>query len=142
MGTNFVKINASLMLNKGRAVMKINNLYCLGLAALLTMPISVFAQEAKAPQPLPTPADATPLEEIPPPVLGNEQNADEPEITIVKKKGETIEEYRVNGQLYMMKVTPEHGVPYYLHKEDQEGIWINDGPNKPVAIPKWTIFRF
>jgi hypothetical protein len=142
MGTNFVKIKASLMLGKGGAMMKNNNLYWLGLVALLTLPVSTLAQEAKAPQPLPTPADATPLEEIPPPALSNDQNADEPQITIVKKKGETIEEYRVNGQLYMMKVTPEHGVPYYLHKEDQEGAWINDGPNQPVVIPKWTIFRF
>lgn len=130
------------MLNKGGAMMQKNNLYWLGLVCLLAMPVSALAQDAKAPQPLPTPADAIPLEDIPPPALSNDQNADEPQITIVKKKGETIEEYRVNGQLYMMKVTPEHGVPYYLHKEDQDGAWINDGPNQPVVIPKWTIFRF
>lgn len=90
----------------------------------------------------PIPADLQPLEEIPPPAISNEENPDEPQITIVKKKGETIEEYRINGQLYMMKVTPEHGVPYYLHKEDQDGSWINDGPTPPMSIPKWTLFRF
>jgi Protein of unknown function (DUF2782) len=42
----------------------------------------------------------------------------------------------------MMKVTPEHGVPYYLHKEDQNGGWLNTGPVEPLAIPKWVIFRF
>lgn len=98
---------------------------------------------AETPKPIPTPADAQPLEEVPPPpALGAESNPDEPQITIVKRKGETIEEYRVNGQLYMMKVTPAHGVPYYLHKEDQEGSWVNIGPNPPLSIPKWTIFRF
>lgn len=121
--------------------MKNNRLKWLGMM-LLALNINAFAAEAKSPQPTPTPADAIPLEEIPPPAISNEQNADEPEITIVKKKGETIEEYRVNGQLYMMKVTPEHGVPYYLHKEDQDGAWVNDGPNPPKIIPKWTIFRF
>lgn len=89
------------------------------------------------------PSDLQPLEDVPPPpAITNDKNADEPQITIIKKKGETIEEYRINGQLYMMKVTPAHGVPYYLHKEDQNGGWVNDGPNQPLSIPKWTIFRF
>ena len=89
------------------------------------------------------PKDLELLEEIPPPTIATEGDPDEPEVTIVKKdNGETVEEYRINGQLYMMKVTPSNGVPYYLHKEDQEGGWTNAGPNPPLAIPKWTIFRF
>ena len=105
------------------------------LLALLAM--SSLA-EAKAP-----PADLQPLEDIPPPTIAVDDNAaDEPEITIIKKKGETIEEYRINGQLYMMKITPEHGVPYYMHKEDQDGGWLMSGPNPPLVVPKWTIFRF
>jgi hypothetical protein len=89
------------------------------------------------------PKDLQPLEEIPPPPMSKDgEDVDEPQVTIVKKNGDTIEEYRINGQLYMMKVTPKSGVPYYLHKEDQDGGWINDGPNKPLVIPKWTLFRF
>jgi hypothetical protein len=48
----------------------------------------------------------------------------------------------MNGELYMMKVTPKVGAPYYLYKEDQEGNWTNTGPIPPLSIPKWTIFRF
>ncbi len=83
------------------------------------------------------------LEEVPPPpkVVDGEPLEAEPQVTIRKKGKETIEEYSVNGQVYMMKVTPEHGVPYYLHKEDDGG-WVNDGPNKPLSIPSWIIFRF
>ena len=92
------------------------------------------------------PDNLQPLEEIPPPPMvdGNpaEESALEPEITIRKKDTETVEEYRINGQLYMMKITPDHGVPYYLHKDDQDGSWINDGPSKPFSIPKWILFRF
>jgi hypothetical protein len=89
------------------------------------------------------PANAEPLEDVPPPPKVKDGEAlDEPEVTIRKKGKDTIEEYRINGELYMMKVTPEHGVPYYLHKEDQEGGWVNDGPVKPLAVPKWIIFRF
>jgi hypothetical protein len=91
-----------------------------------------------------TPDNLEPLEEVPPPpkVVDGEALEGEPQVTIRKKGKDTIEEYRINGELYMMKVTPEHGVPYYLHKEDQDGSWVNSGPNKPMSIPKWIIFRF
>jgi len=110
----------------------------LSLALLLAfMALPVVAADNKAP-----PADLQTLEELPPPAISNEEDADEPQITIIKKNGETIEEYRIGGQLYMMKITPAHGVPYFLHKEDQDGAWINNGPVQPMSIPKWTIFRF
>ncbi len=93
------------------------------------------------------PTNLEPLEEVqPPPKITDgealEDGTAEPQITIRKKGAETIEEYRINGELYMMKVTPAHGVPYYLHKEDQDGGWVNTGPNPPLSIPKWIIFRF
>lgn len=105
------------------------------LSGLVLLPLLVQAKEP--------PKDLQPLEELPPPGLSTDTNPDEPEITIMKKdNGETVEEYRMNGELYMMKVTPSNGVPYYLYKEDQEGGWTNSGPNPPLSIPKWTIFRF
>ena len=89
------------------------------------------------------PTNLEPLEEAPPPpAIGNENDPDKPEITIIKKNEETIEEYRIGGELYMMKITPAHGTPYYMHKEDKGGAWIHDGPNAPLSVPKWTIFRF
>ena len=42
----------------------------------------------------------------------------EPQITITKRGNDQVEEHRVNGKLYMMKVTPNHGVPYYLVDDD------------------------
>lgn len=85
-----------------------------------------------------------PLLEVPPPpnLLEGEVSV-EPQITIVKKGTDTIEEYRVNNELYMMKVTPFHGVPYYLLKEDQDGGWSRtEGPNPRISVPKWVLFRF
>ncbi|MBZ4201280.1 MAG: DUF2782 domain-containing protein [Methylotenera sp.] len=105
------------------------------LLAFVALPLAAADNKA-------APADLQTLEELPPPAISNEENADEPQITIIKKGGETIEEYRIGGQLYMMKITPAHGVPYYLHKEDQDGAWLNSGPVQPMSIPKWTIFRF
>lgn len=102
--------------------------------SLLLLPILVQAKEL--------PPDLEPLEDIPPPKISGDVDPGEPEVTIIKKDTETIEEYRINGELYMMKITPANGVPYYLHKEDQNGDWVNSGPIPPMSIPKWTIFRF
>ena len=89
------------------------------------------------------PDNLQPLPEAPPPPPGVEDPAEEPEITIIKKGENTVEEYRINGELYMQKITPAHGVPYYLMKEDQEGGWSrSDGPNPPLVVPKWILFRF
>jgi len=106
----------------------------------LQLPLTALAQPPDAATP---PAGLQPLEDIPPPIIsGEDQVTGEPQVTIVKKAGETVEEYRINGQLYMLKVTPAHGVPYYMHKEDQSGGWLMDGPTQPLSIPKWTLFRF
>lgn len=90
-----------------------------------------------------TPPKLEPLPEPPPPPVGLEAPDAEPEITITKKGADTVEEYRINGELYMMKITPSHGVPYYLVKEDQNAGWsrIPDS-NSPISIPKWVLFNF
>jgi hypothetical protein len=83
------------------------------LAIFLTLPMLAWAVDD-------IPPDLEPLQEVPPPpVVQDGAAVDEPEVTIIQKDGETIEEYRINGELYMMKITPKNGVPYYLQKEDQ-----------------------
>lgn len=88
--------------------------------------------------------DLEPVPEPPPPPAGYDMEAGiEPEIKIIKRGAETVEEYRINGELYMMKVTPEHGVPYYMMKEDRDGPWARmDGPAEHMSIPKWVLFNF
>jgi hypothetical protein len=127
-------ISSCLYIEKGRNMKKnLNALQVLLLAGLLSCTLPVAAAEA--------PADVETLEEFAPPAITNE-DITKPEITVIERKGEKVEEYRVNGQLYMMKVTPKHGKPYYMHKEDQDSGWTMMGPNEPLAIPKWTLFRF
>lgn len=98
-------------------------------------PITVFSA---------APPDAELIDEVPPPpkVQDGEILEGEPEVTIRKKEKETVHEYRLNGELYMMKIIPDHGVAYYLYKEDQHSDWVNVGPNPPLAVPKWTLFTF
>ena len=45
----------------------------------------------------------------------------EPEVTIIRKEDSVIEEYRINGQLYMVKVTPAFGPVYYIKDTDGDG---------------------
>jgi hypothetical protein len=54
----------------------------------------------------------------------------EPQVTIVKSETETREEFRVKGKLYMVKVTPAVGKPYYLVDRQGDGIMVDAGLNQ------------
>ncbi|MDD1607983.1 MAG: DUF2782 domain-containing protein [Methylococcaceae bacterium] len=45
----------------------------------------------------------------------------EPDITITRKGKKTIQEYRRGGKLYMIKVVPDIGPPYYFIDTDGDG---------------------
>jgi len=80
------------------------------------------------------------------PLAAEEEGSDEelqPEVTIVHRGKETIEEYRVGGQLYMVKITPSNGIPYYLMDTDGDGSLEtrrNDLENPSVV--QWRIFTW
>lgn len=84
-----------------------------------------------------------PIPEPPPPPPGLADTA-EPQVTITKRGEERVEEYRMNGKLYMLKVTPPHGgTPYYLIDEKGNGTWTRqDGPNSSLSVPMWVIGNF
>jgi len=69
---------------------------------------------------------------------------DEPQVTI-RETGETvIEEYRIGGELYMIKITPNKGVPYFLVDSDGDGSlerrWNDREPR--LLIPSWVLLRW
>ncbi|WP_017938071.1 DUF2782 domain-containing protein [Zestomonas thermotolerans] len=66
----------------------------------------------------------------------------DPDVTIRQEGDRTIEEYRVNGFLYAIKVTPKNGKPYFLVRADgSDGNFIRaDQPD--MLIPAWEIFRW
>lgn len=61
-----------------------------------------------------------PLPDIPPPP-GMIDPELEPQITITQRGDERIEEFRIKGRLYMIKVTPLHGKPYFLIDQRGDG---------------------
>jgi hypothetical protein len=54
-----------------------------------------------------------------PPKVQDEQV--EPTVTIRDEEGKRIEEYSRNGQVYMVKVIPDKGIPYYYIDTDGDG---------------------
>lgn len=103
-------------------------------AAAVTMALPAMAQNNKS--------NAQPIPEPPPPPPGYELDpAAEPQVTIRKRGDDTVEEYRISGKLYMMKVTPAGGGPsYYLIDERGDGKFARqEGPGTGVRPPMWVI---
>jgi hypothetical protein len=92
----------------------------------------------------PVPQDLQPLP-APPAFDPNAGDSElEPEVTIVKKKDMVIEEYRVKGKLYKIKITPKVGKPYFMIDARGDGEFSRqDGPDgSNLRPPQWVIFEF
>ena len=105
--------------------------------------------EAPAPRKMPsTPAGkqpaVQPIPEPPPPPPGMELDpALEPQVTIQRRGTDTVEEFRLNGRLYMIKVTPAHGRPYYLIDNVGRGDFTRqDSYDTGTRPPMWVIHQW
>jgi hypothetical protein len=101
---------------------------------LLSWPVATYAADPVPPPP-PPPSE-------PPAANAPSDQELEPEITITTKKNATIYEYRINGQLYMMKVVPAEGPPYYLIDPTGTGQWQRSEFGPTVSPPMWVIKKF
>ncbi len=113
------------------------------LLLITLLPATPLLAEEFAPVPPPPAMEATPAAPEPQPAPPAEGAMPEPEVTIIKRKEETIEEYRLNGQLYMVKITPSKGYPYYLIDTDGDGSLEtrrNELDNPPVI--QWKILQW
>lgn len=90
----------------------------------------------------PAPDAVPPPPDIPEPIQSGE--AIEPEVTIIQKTDSTVEEYRMNGNLYMVKITPAAGVPYYLIDRDGDGMmeFRTSKLGNDVVVPQWVLFEW
>lgn len=105
----------------------------LSLVLLSSFSVASFAAEKTPGKPAPLP---------PPPAMDNSAS-DEPQVTITKQTGQTIEEYRVGGRLYMIKVTPKVGPPYYLVDDKGDGKFARqESLDSGFRPPSWVIHRF
>ena len=96
------------------------------------------------------PPDLEPLPDIPPPPPDNTPPAPtgladedlEPEVKIIKREDAIVHEYRSNGRLYMVKVVPTRGYPYYLYDADGDGSLESRQDRLEPVIPRWVIHRW
>ena len=96
----------------------------------------VLAQDASSyPEALPPP-------DLPDPIQSGVPI--EPDVTIIRKDEAVIEEYRVNGKLYMVKVTPSVGPAYYLVDQDGDGRLESKTSQlgSDTAVPQWILFSW
>ncbi len=83
-----------------------------------------------------------PLPEIPPPP-GMPDTDLEPQVTITIRGEDRVEEYRIRGRLYAIKVTPPHGKSYYLVDVRGDGQLVRyDDLSPNLMVPLWLIFTF
>jgi Protein of unknown function (DUF2782) len=68
----------------------------------------------------------------------------EPDVTIIKKGEETIEEHRENGTVYMVKVNPSVGLPYAWVDMDRDGTLDSQHNDnmRHMNINRWTLFSW
>ena len=90
------------------------------------------------------PSDLPPLQPPPPLNANAQQDADlEPQVTITQHTEQTVEEYRVGGRLYMIKIIPKVGKPYYLVDDQGDGKFSRqESLDSGVRPPRWVIRRF
>lgn len=121
------------------------------LLGLLIAPLGLSAAEPDTPTkpkfeelPEPPPLPKNYRGDPPPPASAPAPAADElePEITITTRGGDRYEEYRIRGQLYMIKVTPAKGAPYYLVDQEGRGQFSRSELAPRESIPMWVIKHF
>jgi hypothetical protein len=96
-----------------------------------------WAQPAPPPPPLPV-ESAVP----PPPPLVTDPDL-EPQVTIIRRDTETLEEVRIGGDLKFVKVTPRTGVPYYLVPDPNGQQFIRrDSLDITIKVPLWVLLSW
>lgn len=72
------------------------------------------------------------------------QQPPQPEVTTRVEGGQTIQEYRIKGRLYMQRVTPKHGKAYVLVDNKGDGTFsrLEQSLDQQVRVPQWVIMEF
>jgi hypothetical protein len=76
--------------------------------------------------------------------LSVRQSDYEPSVTLREHENRVVEEYRVNNNLYMLKVTPTVGAPYYLVDEDGSGDMAMSRGSVGIEqnVPQWALLSW
>lgn len=72
------------------------------------------------------------------------QGVAEPQVSIRQYDNRSEEEFRVNNNLYMIRVQPRYGAPYYLVDPNGTGSWEQSRHSLGMDFrpPQWALFRW
>ena len=108
-------------------------------AAIAFASVAVAQPATPKPPPPPPPIDSAPP---PLPAVGADPEL-EPQVTIIRKETETVEEVRVNGELKYVRVTPRYGKPYYLVPSGNGQTFLRyDSLDSGLKVPMWLLFSW
>ena len=107
----------------------------LAFSLILISPLSL-AQQTQDLSPIPEPP------ELPLPVQSGETLPSD--ITIIRKGKKTIQEFRKNGMLYMVKIVPVVGPAYYLIDTNGDGnLDVRQSDlDQGININQWKLFQW
>jgi hypothetical protein len=109
------------------------------LASTLLASLMVAAAVASAQTPPAPKVDPTPP---PPPDLSGDPEV-EPQVTIIRREDQVVEEVRVRGELRYIRVTPRGGRPYFLFPDQNGNTYIRrDSLDPTLKVPMWVLFSF
>ena len=74
--------------------------------------------------------------------LDGTPDADEPQVTIIRRETQTIEEVRVGGELRYIRVTPRFGLPYFLLPTPNGTFIRRDSLGPALSTPMWQLFSW
>ena len=110
-------------------------LLCMFLGLFFSQPMLAEEPDVQEFEAAPEPPD------LPSPVESGE--ALEPEVTIIRRDDAVIEEYRVNGVLYKVKVTPSVGPVYYLIDRNGDGRMERMSDlSQDLSVPQWILLEW
>ncbi len=121
---------------------------CIASAGLLVALSSAFAQQSQSssPQSSPPPSDAPPpppIREPLPPKVSEPEDELQPGVVIRREEGRTVEEYSSGGRVYMVRITPAVGPPYYLVDTTGDGLLdLRHETFEPVKPVYWKLFEW
>jgi Protein of unknown function (DUF2782) len=98
-----------------------------------------------APPPMPAAGEPSPPTKVSPAPIEEYRGGteDEPQVTIIRKDEETVEEVRVGGALRYVRVTPRHGRPYYLvPSANGQTMTRQDSLGSGLSVPMWLLFSW
>ena len=79
--------------------------------------------------------------EAPPEFMGDPDL--EPQVTIIRRDEQVVEEVRIKGELRYVRVTPRHGRPYYLIPDANGATFIRrDSLDSSLKVPMWVLFSW